>query len=101
MNKLLPQTSIDSVSDSFATLMKRLRIGRLGETFLVRDVMVQRSQIEYVTPGDLDAANRIVLEKRFSVVPASYDGYKFESVFCTEHPTNGARNNRGRATDIR
>jgi hypothetical protein len=66
-------------------------MGRLGETFLVRDVMVQGNQIVYVAPGDTDAANSIVLAKRFSVVPASADGHKFESVFCTEHPTNSAR----------
>jgi hypothetical protein len=71
--------------------MGRLGMGRLGETFLVRDVMVQGNQIVYVAPGDTDAANRIVLAKRFSVVPASADGHKFESVFCTEHPTNSAR----------
>jgi hypothetical protein len=39
----------------------------------------------------MDGANRIVIEKRFSVVPASDDGQKFESVFCTEHPPNSAR----------
>jgi hypothetical protein len=71
--------------------MGKLGMGRLGETFMVRDVMVQRKQIVYVAPGDMDAANRIVIEKRFSVVPASDDGQKFESAFWTEHPTNSAR----------
>ena len=71
---------------SFATLMRKL-----GETFVVSDVMVHRGQIEYVAPGDGNAANQIVAEKRYSVVPASADGQNFEAVFCTEHPVNGAR----------
>jgi hypothetical protein len=71
---------------SFATLMRKL-----GETFVVSDVMVLRDQIEYVAPGDGNAANRLVAEKRYSVVPASADGQNFETVFCTEHPLNGAR----------
>jgi len=64
---------------------------KLGETFVVSDVMVHQAQIEYVAPGDRNAANRIVAEKRYSVVPASADGQNFETVFCTEHPVNGAR----------
>jgi hypothetical protein len=71
---------------SFATLMRKL-----GEAFVVSDVMVHRDQIEYVSPGDGNAANRLVAEKRYSVVPASADGQNFETVFCTEHPLNGAR----------
>jgi hypothetical protein len=59
---------------SFAALMQRL-----GETFVVRDVMVHLAQIEYVAPGDGNAANRIVAEKRYSVVPASADGQNFET----------------------
>jgi len=53
--------------------------------------MVHRDQIEYVAPGDGNAANRLVAEKRYSVVPASADGRNFETVFCTERPLNGAR----------
>lgn len=64
---------------------------KLGETFVVSDVMVHRDQIEYVAQGDGDAANQIVAEKRYSVVPVSADGQNFEAVFCTEHPVNGAR----------
>lgn len=64
---------------------------KLGETFAVRDVMVHQDQIEYVAPGDGDAANRVVEEKKYSVVPVSADGQKFEAVFCTEHPFNSAR----------
>jgi hypothetical protein len=70
---------------SFATLMRRL-----GETFVVTDVMVHKAQIEYVALGDEESANRIVAEKKYSVVPAS-TGDNFEAVFCTEHPLNGAR----------
>lgn len=64
---------------------------RLGETFAVRDVMVPLSRIRYVAPGDEDEAKRVVGEKRYSVVPVSEDGQRFDSVFCTEHPANGAR----------
>jgi len=71
---------------SFPKLMRKL-----GETFVVSDVMVHRAQIEYVAPGDGNAASRIVAEKRYSVVPASADGQNFEAVFCTEHPVNGDR----------
>ncbi len=71
---------------SFPKLMRKL-----GETFVVGDVMVHRAQIEYVAPGDGNAASRIVAEKKYSVVPASADGQNFEAVFCTEHPVNGAR----------
>jgi len=71
---------------SFPKLMRKL-----GETFVVSDVMVHRAQIEYVAPGDGNAASHIVAEKRYSVVPASADGQTFEAVFCTEHPVNGAR----------
>ena len=86
MTQTLPLTLNNPISQSFAALMRRL-----GETFMVRDVMVQRNQLKYVAPGDVAAANHIVIEKRFSVVPASGDGQKFESVFCTEHPTNSVR----------
>jgi hypothetical protein len=82
-----PQVSLkDGDLHSFAKLMRRL-----GETFAVRDVMVPLSRIEYVPPGDEDAAKRIVAEKRYSVIPVSDDGENFDSVFCTEHPVNGSR----------
>jgi hypothetical protein len=63
----------------------------LGETFAVRDVMVPLHLIERVPPGGDDRARRIVAEKRYSVVPVSEDGQNFDSVFCTEHPTDGDR----------
>jgi hypothetical protein len=66
-------------------------IRKLAETFVVRDVMVHLPQIEYVAPGDEFRANRIVEEKRYSVVPASKDGEIFESVFCTEREAKSAR----------
>jgi len=66
-------------------------IRKLGETFVVRDVMVPFSQIEYVKPGDESGANRIVETKRYSVVPVSDDGHSFHSAFCTEHEPNNPR----------
>jgi len=81
-----PRATATDRCHSFATLMRRL-----GETFVVSDVMVDEGQIEYVALGDEDTANRIVLEKKYSVVPASADGHNFESVFCTDHPVNGTR----------
>jgi hypothetical protein len=64
---------------------------RLGETFVVRDVMVQLPQIEYVTPGNEARATRIVKEKRYSVVPISADGRTFNSVFCRMHEAKNSR----------
>lgn len=64
---------------------------KLGETFVVKDVMVHQTQIEYVGSGDAETANRIVAEKKYSVVPISIDGQSFDAVFCTEHPTNSDR----------
>jgi hypothetical protein len=64
---------------------------KLGETFIVRDVMVQLSQIEYVLPGDDSAARSIVSKKGFSVVPISEDGKRFTSVFWTEHEPDGTQ----------
>ena len=58
---------------------------------MVRDVMVQLPQIEYVGPGDEAAASRLVGEKRYSVVPVSDDGKTFNSVFCTVHEANDPR----------
>jgi hypothetical protein len=71
----------DSAPHSFAECMKRL-----GETFVVRDVMVPLSLIDYVAPGEEDRARQLVEEKRYSVVPVSKDGQTFASVFCASHP---------------
>ena len=48
-----------------------MRMQRLGETFVVRDVMVKAADIDYVAPGDLEAARAKVEKERYSVVPAS------------------------------
>jgi hypothetical protein len=64
---------------SFAAQMRRL-----GETFVVRDVMVDVAKVIYVHPGDIKGARDIVRRERFSVVPASECGTVFERVFCTE-----------------
>ena len=66
-------------------------IRKLGETFVVRDVMVQLPQIEYVGPGEEAGASQLVGEKRYSVVPVSDDGKTFNSVFCTVHEANDPR----------
>lgn len=66
-------------------------IRKLGETFVVRDVMVPLSQIEHVLPGGESRANLLVEAKRYSVVPVSDDGVSFPSVFCTEHEPNDSR----------
>jgi hypothetical protein len=66
-------------------------IRRLGETFVVRDVMVQLPYIEFVKPGDEERAQEIVDQMRYSVVPISDDGKTFNSVFCTEHEPNNPR----------
>jgi hypothetical protein len=96
VTEILPLTPMNPITQSFAALMRRL-----GETFVVGDVMIQRNQMEYVAPGDIVAASHIVTEKNFSVVPASDDGQKFDSVFCTEHPTKGARTiTEERATSV-
>ena len=96
VTEILRLTSTNPMTQSFAALIRRL-----GETFMVRDVMVQGNQLEYVAPGDMVAASHKVTEKRFSVVPASDDGQKFESVFCTEHLTNSARTiTQERATSV-
>lgn len=79
-------TAADPGSRSFASLIRRL-----GESFIVRDVMIPRDQIEYVRPGDVVEASRIVSEKRFSVVPASEDGQRFGSVFDTKRTKDSAR----------
>jgi hypothetical protein len=64
---------------------------RLAETFIVRDVMVHLPHVEYVDPGDQRNAERLVQEKRYSVVPVSKDGQTFTGAFCTEHEPNSAR----------
>jgi len=81
-----PLISKDPDLHSFAKLMRKL-----GETFAVRDVMIPLSHIEYVAPEDMNAANGLVAEKRYSVVPASEDGETFGAVFCTEHQLNSDR----------
>jgi hypothetical protein len=74
---------------------------KLAEAFVVRDVMVHLPQIEYVTPGDKPSANRIVQEKRYSVVPVSKDGETFTSVFCTDRePLSARRITEERQTSI-
>jgi hypothetical protein len=64
-------------------------ITRLGETFVVRDVMIPLDQMECVRPGEEDKAGQIIREKRFSVVPASKDHKTFHSVFNAEHRPRG------------
>ena len=76
----------DSEPHAFAGLVQRL-----GQTFFVRDVMVKLDQMVYVASGDRVRAMDIVERERFSAVPVSYDGQRFESVFCTQHPPNIAR----------
>jgi hypothetical protein len=79
-------TSPSQAFHSFADLMRTL-----GETFVVRDVMVPLSRIESVAPGQEGRAQQIVAAKRYSVVPVSEDRESFPNVFCTEHPANGTR----------
>ena len=86
---MIRRPHVSLTNPDFHSFAKSMR--RLGETFVVRDVMVPLSRIEYVAPADEAAAKRIVAEKRYSVVPVSDDGKTFDSVFCTEHPANGAR----------
>lgn len=81
MNMGQPPTSTDPGSYSFAAMVQRL-----GQTFMVRDVMVKLDQIRYIAPGDAVGAMRIVEVGRFSAVPGSRDGQTFETVFCTEPP---------------
>lgn len=68
-----------------------IRMQRLGETFVVRDVMIKVADLIYVPLGDINAARAIVEKETYSVVPTSDDGANFERVFCTERPTNGER----------
>lgn len=86
MNQMPPPTSPDTDLLSFAELMRRL-----GETFIVRDVMVKLGRIRYVAPGDVSAAVQIVEQERYSAVPTSIDGQKFDSVFWTDHPPTSVR----------
>jgi CBS domain-containing protein len=86
---MIPRPRLTSTNPDFHTFAMLMR--RLGETFAVHDVMVRLPDVEYVAPGNVEEANRIVAQKRFSVVPVSKDGKKFESVFGTEHPPNSAR----------
>jgi hypothetical protein len=66
-------------------------VRKLGETFVVRDVMIRLPHMEYVGPGDEVTASRLVDEKRYSVVPVSENGKAFNSVFCTVHEGAGPR----------
>src|SRR5262245_23869944 len=79
-------TSSHSQLQPFSNLMLRL-----GETFTVRDVMVALPNIDYVRPGDDVRASNLVADKRYSVVPVSEDGVRFDAVYCTERPHDGAR----------
>jgi len=67
-------TATEPQVHSFPKLMERLR-----ESFPVRDVMVPLSKIERVAPGECEAAERLVVEKKYSVVPVSDDDHSFES----------------------
>jgi len=67
------------------------RMQRLGETFTVRDVMVQLPDVVHVPIGDLDRAAALVETERFSVVPESEDDKTVPRVYCTVHPVNGDR----------
>lgn len=86
---MIRQPHVTSTSPDVHSFTKSMQ--RLGETFVVRDVMVPLSRMKYVAPGDQDAARRIVAEKRYSVVPVSENGVTFDWVFCTEHPASSAR----------
>ncbi len=59
-------------------------IARLGETFVVRDVMVPVDQVKCVGPGEEEEASQIIRQRRYSVVPASNDRRTFDSVFNAE-----------------
>lgn len=86
MIQLPPQPPVGSQPHPFAALMQRL-----GETFTVSDVMVPLAEIASVNPSDRHAADRIVREKKYSVVPASLDSLHFPYVFWTEHHANSDR----------
>jgi hypothetical protein len=66
-------------------------IRQLGESFLVREVMIPRDQIVYVKPGERSEATRIVASRNFSVVPCSIDGMRFPTVFETMRLPDSAR----------
>jgi hypothetical protein len=70
----------------FAKLMSKL-----GESFIVRDVMVHLAEMDYVPPGDESDARRLVESKRYSVVPVSQDGKNFEAVYWTGNEPDGDR----------
>lgn len=82
-NGHLPSTTAFS---SFA-----LRMQRLGETFIVRDVMVPRGEIVAVPIGDAAGAAALVQSERFSVVPQVDGNSNFARVYCTIHPYDGER----------
>ena len=82
--KLITMFQLKSAQDpstaafvSLATMMRRL-----GETFVVRDVMVDASKIRSVAPGAINEAEEIVQKKRYSVIPV-WNGETFEAAFHT------------------
>jgi len=75
-------------SDREETPFERL-IRRLGETFLVRDVMVPLDQMESVKPGDSDRAAELIQQKRYSVVPTTRNHKTFNSIFMPDRKTGG------------
>lgn len=70
-----PRDDLLAEGGSFANLMRTL-----GETFTIADVMVPLPEIEFVAPGEEARANELAAQKRYSVVPISEDGRRFESV---------------------
>jgi hypothetical protein len=75
-------------SDREETPFERL-IRRLGETFLVRDIMVPLGQMESVKPGDSERAAKLMQKKRYSVVPTTRNEKTFNSVFTPGQKTGG------------
>jgi hypothetical protein len=86
---MFERTDFTSAIPETSPYVKLVR--RLGETLVVRDVMVQPTSIRYVKPGDRTRANQLVEENRYSVVPVSEDGITFPSVFLTERQPGSDR----------
>lgn len=61
---------------------------RLGEQFLISDIMVRRPEIQHVQKGELNKALNLVKKFRFSAVPtSSNEGRWYDGVFVpTTHP---------------
>src|SRR5258706_9751858 len=68
-----------------------LRMQRLGETFIVRDVLAPRGKIVAVPLGDVAQAAALVQSERFSVAPQVDETSNFARVYCTTHPIDGDR----------